>query len=139
MPNKKSARTNARPLLLLGVAMLTTVSGLTGAQGRHAHRRATSFNSAWPVSQDQETNAATTRGSLRRLPQRLKADDAKITQLDPRLRGSDGHLAEKVIDPRDSGRSTLPDIDDLIIFQGVAPAIYWRGVWRHHHFPHRRR
>lgn len=123
----------AAALLLLGAAALLTLSGLSGAEARSGHRRATSVYGGAPAYWGAERPAAARRDALGRRVARLHAADAKVVQLDPHLRGSDGRLAEHLAAIPPSGTPQSADYYFLPIYEGSPPLIYWRGFWHRHH------
>lgn len=130
----------AKPVLLAGAAVFLTIAGLPSAEASYTHRRATSIYGLRPAHWGQEHPAPTFRDLWGRRHARLSKSDAAIAQLDPRLRGNDGHLLEEVGGPSRWEGEAASYGCDLPLYQGTPSFAYLpRGFGFHRFFLHRGR
>ncbi len=139
MPIGTQILKGASRLLFLGAATLLMLAGLSAAEASRVHRRATSVYGAAPAYWSYERPAATRRDVFGRRVLRLRPGDARVSQLDPRLRGSDGRLAEHLSAVPPSGTPPPPEYYLPWFYDGAPAATWWRGYWRHYRSLYRRR
>jgi hypothetical protein len=119
--------------LIVGAVLFVSPLTIIRAEGHQVHWRLTSkrvlqYPGCGPY------------GALRpRPPARLNARDARIRQLNPRLRGNDGNLGERLSAIRTDSRAIPLDLGGWIGIVGGEPSDEWRRRWRYNRSFRRRR